>query len=795
MEATSELEAPPTVKIVQNDTNCSNKEIVEKKNTRNNIYIYIIFGLLILSFSIYLGSKCTFKFFIYLKKLMESNSSGKLIDNNTEKNNGIIQLNTTYKNGDILINKDLINSVKSFIACIGRYGEGKSTFASNFYKLLYNVKNDYFESKKTGRTFTKGIWMISEKERGRLGKYIDKEILDVEGFGINNTDTHKYILIVSFLSNRVVILNISHRDEEIIEIIKIIEKGLKEMQKREIPRILKVIYIQTIYANHAPIENLLNSFDYDINIFKEIEFKYFYLPNIPPEIKENKELLEIGYYKEAFVNFLNLLNVKDKNDSYDSVSSLKKHIDEFNRILNGNGLFKSQNMKEDIEVNFNSIYLKKREKKKEELLQKKLKPLENINETFEDFIKKQNLSFEFEIKNKEFQFYGSSPVYNNYYDNLRKNKTFKIESNIFLNFYNAEKLRLDSELKMIEAEIDNIFATKKKAIINYFEFLKFKEKIEENMDLKINIKTKQSIINYKLEREKNLEDLFKEKKKEKEKEWEERILRAKNNVEDDFNNIYLEKKEKKIKELLQKKLKPLENTNETFEDFIKKQNLSFEFEIKNEEFQFYGNNPDYNNYYDNLRKNKTFKIESKDIFLDSYIAQKRELGLKKINNIFDEKKKQINNYFNSLKFKEEIEENMDLKINIKSEQNLNNYKLEREKYLDDLFKEKKKEKEKEWDEKIEKSKWKFPVQDYEKMICKNGHKLVPEVSCSICHENLYWVDMKEKYVICKGCNRVKKLSEKSFCRTCGAEAISEEEYEKNYKPKQGFLCKHLNIFC
>lgn len=76
-------------------------------------------------------------------------------------------------------------------------------------------------------------------------------------------------------------------------------------------------------------------------------------------------------------------------------------------------------------------------------------------------------------------------------------------------------------------------------------------------------------------------------------------------------------------------------------------------------------------------------------------------------------------------------------INIKAEQNLNNYKLQREKYLEDFIKRKIKEKEKEWEERIEKAKWKEPVQDYKKIICKKGHKLVPEVSCSICHETLY----------------------------------------------------------
>lgn len=131
--------------------------------------------------------------------------------------------------------------------------------------------------------------MISEKERSRIGQYIYKEILDVEGFKNDDITTHKYVQIVAFLSNNLIVLNKGDRSEEIINIVKIIEKGLIEMQKKNIPRILKVIYIQTIYKDEK-IEDFLKSFDYDKNIFKGIEFKYFYLPNIPPEIKKKKRI-------------------------------------------------------------------------------------------------------------------------------------------------------------------------------------------------------------------------------------------------------------------------------------------------------------------------------------------------------------------------------------------------------------------------------------------------------------------------------------------------------------------------
>lgn len=91
-----------------------------------------------------------------------------------------------------------------------------------------------------------------------------------------------------------------------------------------------------------------------------------------------------------------------------------------------------------------------------------LKKLEK-NETFEDFIKKQiNLSFEFEIDNFNYTFYGSSKAYNDFYDNLKKNKTFRIEPKaIFLEVYDNEKSLLENQENINKEKIDIEFRKNK----------------------------------------------------------------------------------------------------------------------------------------------------------------------------------------------------------------------------------------------------------------------------------------------------------------------------------------------
>ena len=199
----------------------------------------------------------------------------------------------------------LLKCVNSFISYISSPGAGKNTFSSNYYKTLYKVKNDYFESSDDELTFTKGIWMISEEERRKIPKHIFKDILDVEGFQIDDIKSWQYVMIISFLSTDLIILNRNEKFDDVKKIINIIGNGLKKMQEMNMPRILKTIYIQNNKNHPKPIAELLKTFNYDENIFQKIKFKYIYLPYINSKTDEKKDLMDYYEYKNAFYEILN----------------------------------------------------------------------------------------------------------------------------------------------------------------------------------------------------------------------------------------------------------------------------------------------------------------------------------------------------------------------------------------------------------------------------------------------------------------------------------------------------------
>ena len=260
----------------------------------------------------------------------------------------------------------------------------------------------------------------------------------------------------------------------------------------------------------------------------------------------------------------------------------------------------------------------------------------------------------------------------------------------------------------------------------------------------------------------------------------------------DFNGVYNSYEHKLKNELSQKipNLKKIDNVNETFEDFINKQiNLTFEFEINNEEFTFYGACQSYNDIYEDLKKNKTFKLDPKDIFFDYFATEILKLQAKEnkekeeISNEYLEKKRKINNYFAELKFYQTIQMNMDyLLIEIDNDQKEFKKMLENE--LKNHYYNKIEEKKKDWEDQIERAKWKMPVMAYGEMRCKNGHYLADEPAvCGKCKQgHLYWVDSDEKYAVCSHCNMVSKLSGKPLCLECGAETLCKTKWIKGYKP-------------
>ena len=112
----------------------------------------------------------------------------------------LIDLEKIDKDGNqTFIRKGIFNSRDGFIACIGRPGEGKSSLCSAFYKSLYGVNEEVFSISNAKLSFTKGLWTIKEKERRKIEQNIVKDIIDVEGFQVDDLSTWKYIMIVAFI--------------------------------------------------------------------------------------------------------------------------------------------------------------------------------------------------------------------------------------------------------------------------------------------------------------------------------------------------------------------------------------------------------------------------------------------------------------------------------------------------------------------------------------------------------------------------------------------------------------------
>ena len=73
---------------------------------------------------------------------------------------------------------------------------------------------------------------------------IDRDILDVEGFQVDDINSWKYVMIISFICSEIIILNRNSRWDDTKKVLNIIKNSLIKMKESNIPKILKKIYIQ-----------------------------------------------------------------------------------------------------------------------------------------------------------------------------------------------------------------------------------------------------------------------------------------------------------------------------------------------------------------------------------------------------------------------------------------------------------------------------------------------------------------------------------------------------------------------
>ena len=116
--------------------------------------------------------------------------------------------------------------------------------------------------------------------------------------------------------------------------------------------------------------------------------------------------------------------------------------------------------------------------------------------------------------------------------------------------------------------------------------------------------------------------------------------------------------------------------------------------------------------------------------------------------------------------------------------------------------EKEKIKRKEWENQIERSKYKCAVQCIGYRCCTNWHTFSGDnIGCWSCGKKgvefnqrlLYLVDEETHYEICHNCERVRKINEKLACYY-GAESYSKIKFNSCYKPWQIHLTQANFIY-
>ena len=65
----------------------------------------------------------------------------------------------------------------------------------------------------------------------KIKQNIDKDIIDVEGFQVDELSTWKYIMIVAFIATDLIVVNKTERKDDIKKILSIVSNSLDKMKK------------------------------------------------------------------------------------------------------------------------------------------------------------------------------------------------------------------------------------------------------------------------------------------------------------------------------------------------------------------------------------------------------------------------------------------------------------------------------------------------------------------------------------------------------------------------------------
>ena len=212
-------------------------------------------------------------------------------------------------NSKIHLKKEPIKYMNSAIGVLGPPGAGKSSICCAYYKTQYNMNNNYFKISSSNVSFTKGIWMLKESERMNIKGNIERDILDCEGFQVDEIKSWKYVMIISFICSEIIILNRNTRLDDTKKVLNIIKNSLLKMRESNIPKLLKKIYIQMKKTkDFENFDNQLKEIGFQPDSIENVVIKPILIPNIGDDTLEDNDnnILKVKKYldqvKESFNN-------------------------------------------------------------------------------------------------------------------------------------------------------------------------------------------------------------------------------------------------------------------------------------------------------------------------------------------------------------------------------------------------------------------------------------------------------------------------------------------------------------
>lgn len=431
------------------------------------------------------------------------------------------------------LKKNVIQFVNSAIGVLGPPGAGKSSLCCAYYLIKYGMNDQYFEMSTSGVSFTKGIWILKESERMKIKENIERDILDVEGFQVDDIKSWKYIMVISFICTEIIVLNRNTRLDDTKKVLNIIKNSLKKMRESNIPKILRTIYIQIDDEDEIDSFNeKLEEIGYSPDTIETITIKPIYIPSFDKKTmkKHGNNILKVQDYIDDVKKTFDSLKV-NKNEQ--SISSFIKYIDNLNMALDGKMNFDAQGIIQDLRDEYDVCYETWKNKKKKELMNLTLSDVEDENQTYDSYLDEQNIDFSFQENLDELTFFGSSDEFDKYYREFGKQKNFLVEKEIFQDIYDSKinqkkiaKFKLGTEKEKKISELEEYMEKKKHQIRQYFDSLKFYGTIDCSYShCDMNIQTdlpdvKQQLLT-------KLVQFYEEATKKKKEEWESQINRSK----------------------------------------------------------------------------------------------------------------------------------------------------------------------------------------------------------------------------------------------------------------------------